>query len=121
MYKLNHKNIVKLHNHYEDDESFYLILEFAPKGQIYTLLKREGRFSERVSCQYLREVIAACQYLHAMDPPIIHRDIKPENILLDADGAVKLADFGWSNFFNENRTRLTYCGTPEYLAPEMIN
>ena len=50
MYKLNHKNIVKLHNHYEDDESFYLILEFAPKGQIYTLLKREGRFSERVSC-----------------------------------------------------------------------
>jgi len=60
MYKLNHKNIVKLHNHYEDDESFYLILEFAPKGQIYTLLKREGRFSERISCQYLREVIAAC-------------------------------------------------------------
>jgi len=56
-----------------------------------------------------------------MDPPIIHRDIKPENILLDADGAVKLADFGWSNFFNEDRRRLTYCGTPEYLAPEMIN
>jgi len=56
-----------------------------------------------------------------MDPPIIHRDIKPENILLDADGAVKLADFGWSNFFNEERRRLTYCGTPEYLAPEMIN
>lgn len=121
MYKLDHKNIVKLHNHYEDDESFYLILEFAPKGQIYTLLKREGRFAERVACQYLREVIAACQYLHAMDPPIIHRDIKPENILLDADGAVKLADFGWSNFFNEDRRRLTYCGTPEYLAPEMIN
>lgn len=49
MYKLNQKHIVKLHNHYEDDDSFYLILEFAPKGQIYSLLKREGRFSERIS------------------------------------------------------------------------
>jgi protein-serine/threonine kinase len=66
-------------------------------------------------------VISACQYLHSLDPPIIHRDIKPENILLDADGAVKLADFGWSNFFNEDhQKRQTYCGTPEYLAPEMI-
>ena len=101
MYKLNHPYVVKLYNHYEDDDSFYLILEYAPKGQIYTLIKREGRFSERVSAQYLREVISACQYLHSLDPPIIHRDIKPENILLDADGAVKLADFGWSNFFND--------------------
>ena len=73
-----------------------------------------------MAAQYLREVIAAVKYLHSMDPPIIHRDIKPENILLDAEGAVKVADFGWSNFFNENLTRMTYCGTPEYLAPEMI-
>lgn len=120
MYKLQHPYVVKLYNHYEDDDSFYLILEYAPKGQIYTLLKREGRFSERVSAQYLREVIAACRYLHSLDPPIIHRDIKPENILLDAEGAVKVADFGWSNFFNDDQRRQTYCGTPEYLAPEMI-
>lgn len=49
MYKLDNKYVVKLFNHYEDDDSFYLILEFAPKGQIYTRLKREGRFSERVA------------------------------------------------------------------------
>ena len=49
MYKLDNKYIVKLHNHYEDDDSFYLILEYAPRGQIYTRLKREGRFSERVA------------------------------------------------------------------------
>jgi len=48
MYKLNHPYVVKLYNHYEDDDSFYLILEYAPKGQIYTLLKKEGKFSERV-------------------------------------------------------------------------
>ena len=55
-----------------------------------------------------------------MDPPIIHRDIKPENILLDSNGIVKVADFGWSNYFDDDNRRLTYCGTPEYLAPEMI-
>ena len=66
------------------------------------------------------EVISAVQYLHNLDPPIIHWDIKPENILLDNDGRVKLGDFGWSNFFNEESQRTTYCGTPEYLAPEMI-
>ena len=60
MYKLNHPYVVKLYNHYEDDDSFYLILEYAPKGQIYTLLKQEGKFSERVCAQYLREVISAC-------------------------------------------------------------
>jgi len=60
------------------------------------------------------------QYLHSLDPPIIHRDIKPENILLDSNGVAKLADFGWSNYFDDDDRRLTYCGTPEYLAPEMI-
>jgi len=73
-----------------------------------------------MAAQYLRECIAAVQYLHSLDPPIIHRDIKPENILLDAAGVVKLADFGWSNYFDDDNRRLTYCGTPEYLAPEMI-
>jgi serine/threonine protein kinase len=55
-----------------------------------------------------------------LNPPIIHRDIKPENILLDSNGVVKLADFGWSNHYEDENRRLTYCGTPEYLAPEMI-
>ena len=65
-------------------------------------------------------------YLHSRDPPIIHRDIKPENILLDKNNNVKLAgkpllkvDFGWSNFLN--KPRKTYCGTFDYLAPEMID
>ena len=72
----------------------------------------------------MREIILAVEYLHSRDPPIIHRDIKPENLLLDKegrDGRIKLADFGWSNFFNPDRTRMTYCGTLDYLAPEMIN
>ena len=120
MYKLNHDHVLKLYNHYEDDDNFYLILQYCAKGQIYSMLKKEGRFSEKMAAQYLRECIAAVHYLHSLDPPIIHRDIKPENILLDVDGVVKLADFGWSNYFDDDNRRLTYCGTPEYLAPEMI-
>ena len=72
------------------------------------------------------DVITAVQYLHSNHPPIIHRDIKPENLLLDKNNKVKLAgilmfsiDFGWSNF--SNKPRKTYCGTVDYLAPEMID
>ena len=59
MYKLDHSHILKLYNHYEDDDNFYLILQYCAKGQIYSMLKKEGRFSEKVAAQYLRECIAA--------------------------------------------------------------
>ena len=120
MYKINHPHIIKLINHFEDDDYLYLIMHYASKGQLYSLLKKQGRFDQRTAAQYMREVISAVKYLHSFDPPIIHRDIKPENILLDENGRVKLADFGWSNYANTNELRKTYCGTPEYLAPEMI-
>jgi aurora kinase len=120
MYSLHHPHIVKLVNHFEDDDSFYLVMTFASKGQLYTHLKRSGRFDQRIAAQYLRETIEALRYLHSFKPPIIHRDIKPENILLDEHFRVKLADFGWSNYENSNSERKTYCGTPEYLAPEML-
>ncbi|CAG9332246.1 unnamed protein product [Blepharisma stoltei] len=118
MYCLNHPNIVKLYSHFEDNTNFYLILELAEGGQLFTKLRKMKSFDEQSAAQYLREVALAVQYLHSKDPPIIHRDIKPENILLDAEGNAKLGDFGWSNFFNEERS--TYCGTLDYLAPEMI-
>ena len=63
------------------------------------------------------DVFKAVNYLHVQKPPIIHRDIKPENILF-ADNSLKIADFGWSNM--KDRVRTTFCGTPDYLAPEMI-
>jgi serine/threonine protein kinase len=120
MYRTDHPHIIKLYNHYEDDENFYLIMHCAGKGQLYSQLKRMKRLDERTVAQYMREVFSAVKYLHELKPPIIHRDIKPENVLLDSDGRAKLADFGWSNFYDENKKRETYCGTPEYLAPEMV-
>ncbi len=120
LYRVNHPHIVKLVNHFEDEDSFYLIMNYASKGQLYSLLKRHNRLDEKTAAQYILEVITAVEYLHNLDPPIIHRDIKPENILLDENYRVKLADFGWSNYVSSDEVRKTYCGTPEYLSPEMI-
>ena len=121
MYKLDHPHIIKLYSHFEDDEDFCLIMQIASKGQLYSVIKRLKRLDQRTAAQYMRETISAVKYLHTRNPPIIHRDIKPENILLDQDGRCKLADFGWSNFDDGTKNRETYCGTPEYLAPEMVN
>jgi serine/threonine protein kinase len=119
MYVVDHPHVIKLVNHFEDDDKFYLILHYASKGQLYSLLKKQQRFDQRTAAQFMRETIEAIRYLHSFNPPIIHRDLKPENLLLDENMRIKLADFGWSNFKTET-IRVTYCGTPEYLAPEMV-
>ena len=119
MYKLNHPHVMRLINHFEDDEKFYLIMPYASKGQLYSLLRRQVRFDQRTAAQYMREVLEAVRYIHSFSPKIIHRDIKPENLLLDDNYRVLLSDFGWSNFLDENEYRKTFCGTPEYLSPEM--
>ena len=77
MYMLHHPHIIKLVNHFEDDDNIYLIMDYASKGQLYSHLKRQGKFDQRTASQYMREVISALKYLHSFNPPIIHRDIKP--------------------------------------------
>ena len=101
MYKVNHPHLMKLVNHFEDDDKFYMIMTFASKGQLYSLLRRQVRFDQRTATQYMRETIEAVRYLHSFTPKTIHRDIKPENLLLDDNYRIKLSDFGWSNFKNE--------------------
>ena len=120
MYLLNHPHCLRLKNHFEDDENFYLVMPLAAKGQLYRILRKARKFDERTTAQILRETISALQYLHSFDPPIIHRDLKPENLLLNENGRIYLADFGWSNFKNDGDIRKTFCGTPEYIAPEML-
>ena len=120
MYILNNPHCLRLKNHFEDDNNFYLVMPLASKGQLYRVLKKFRKFDERTAAQILRETIHALQYLHSFNPPIIHRDIKPENLLLNEGGRVLLADYGWSNFNMEGDIRKTFCGTPEYIAPEML-
>lgn len=122
MYSLDHPNIIRLYNHFENDKNIYLVLEFATQGELYHLFKKQGRFNEKQSAKYIADLICGLEYIHSREPMIIHRDIKLENLLISEDGTLKLADFGWSNFGNGNASdRKTYCGTPDYLAPEMVN
>jgi 5'-AMP-activated protein kinase catalytic alpha subunit len=86
MYNLNHPNIIKLYNHFEEEEYIYLIIECAEGGQLWQKLNQIGRFSEETVRKYMRDIIDAVDYLHSREPAIIHRDIKPENLLLDKNG-----------------------------------
>jgi serine/threonine protein kinase len=97
-------------------------MEYISKGNLFTILSKQKSksFEAKTVASMIRDVISSVYFLHNMDPPIIHRDIKPENVLLHEDGKLKLADFGWSNYIDDNGVRSTYCGTPVYLAPEMI-
>ncbi len=114
---LRHKNILRMFGYFYDDKRVYLILEYAPKGELYKELTRRGRFSERRAAQYISSIAEALDYCHRKH--VIHRDIKPENLLLGYKGDVKISDFGWSVHAPSSR-RTTLCGTLDYLPPEMI-
>jgi aurora kinase len=114
---LRHRNILRMYGFFWDERRVYLILEYAPKGELYKELTRRGRFSERRAAAYIGALAAALDYMHSKH--VIHRDIKPENLLLGYKGDVKVADFGWSVHAPSSR-RTTLCGTLDYLPPEMI-
>jgi len=94
-------------------------MDFLNGGELFQHLRREGRFSENRTRFYAAEIILAIEFLHKNG--VIYRDLKPENVLLDSEGHIKLTDFGLSKLgVVGNRTTYTFCGTPEYLAPEII-
>jgi aurora kinase, other len=114
---LRHPNILRLYGHFHDSKRIFLILEFAGKGELYKLLRKENRFPEWKAAQYIAQMAAALKYLHKKH--VMHRDIKPENILVGIHGEIKISDFGWSVHAPNNR-RNTMCGTLDYLPPEML-
>lgn len=115
---LSHENICKLYAYREDKENFYMILEYECNGTLFSEIQRsKGRLSEDKAYEYFVQICNAVLFLHNND--IIHRDIKPENCLLDINKKIKLCDFGWTTRVS-SKMRTTFCGTFEYMAPEII-
>lgn len=121
MYRVHHPNVVKLFGHFEDNNYCYFIMEYIGGGNIYALVPKSRSISTQQIASIMKDVISAVYFLHHMHPKIVHRDIKPENVLLDKGMVAKLTDFGWSNYMQGDIKRTTVCGTPVYLAPEIIN
>ena len=122
MYKIHHPNVVKLFGHFEDNTYCYLLMEFVEGGELFSYIPENGKskISTHQIASIIRDVISAIYYMHHMNPPIVHRDIKPENILVTSNMQAKLSDFGWSNYIQPGNKRNSICGSPVYLAPEMI-
>lgn len=111
--------IVKLHYAYQSETKLYLAIDFLNGGELFTYLRRERVFEEDRARVYAAELVEAISYLHKNN--IIYRDLKPENVLFDSNGHLKITDFGLSKIVKEP-TEITksFCGTPEYIAPEII-
>jgi serine/threonine protein kinase len=114
--EVSHPFIVNMIRGFMDDDRLYILLEYVVGGELFSHLRKSGKFPNDVAKFYSAEVMNAFEYLHSKD--IIYRDLKPENLLLDGLGNIKITDFGFAKRVSE-RT-FTLCGTPEYLAPEMI-
>jgi len=93
-----------------------MLLDYACGGELFSLLRWEGWFANDVALFFGTEIVLAFEYLHSMD--IAYRDLKPENLLVDKDGHVRITDFGFAKVVKDKT--YTLCGTPEYLAPEII-
>lgn len=113
---LLHPFIVRMAGSFQDTNNLYMVLELVIGGELFSHLRRAGRFSNETSRMYAAQVVLALQHLHSLD--IIYRDLKPENLLIDDKGYLKITDFGFAKEVTDRTW--TLCGTPEYLAPEII-
>jgi len=118
--KIHHPFLVNLHYSFQTEDKLYFILDYINGGELFFHLQREKRFSEERVKFYGAEILLALEHLHANG--IIYRDLKPENILITNQGHIVLTDFGLckEGIQSEDDRTGTFCGTPEYLAPEVL-
>eukprot|EP00928_Gymnodinium_smaydae_P047024 TRINITY_DN31364_c0_g1_i1.p1 TRINITY_DN31364_c0_g1~~TRINITY_DN31364_c0_g1_i1.p1 ORF type:complete len:365 (+),score=83.59 TRINITY_DN31364_c0_g1_i1:102-1196(+) len=113
---IEHPFIVNLLVTFQDSKRLFILLEFINGGELFSYLRKNGRLANDDARFYAGEIVLAFEYLHSNF--IVYRDLKPENLLIDSDGHIRVTDFGFAKVV-EDRT-WTLCGTPEYLAPEII-
>ena len=119
---VDHPNIVKLFEVYEDLDSYSLVMELMTGGELFDTILEKEQFSEREAAETVRPIIDAINYCHSLN--IIHRDIKPENLLFStkvpSTRVIKVSDFGLARFISNETLATTTCGTPGYVAPEIL-
>ena len=118
---LDHPNITKLYEYFQDAKNYYLICEICSGGELFDKIVSQGNFSELQAANYMKDILSVISYCHTHK--VVHRDLKPENFLLDCklDSAhLKAIDFGASKFFTRGEKITQLIGTPDYMAPEVI-
>lgn len=116
---MKHPFLMTLRYAFQTSSKLYFVLDFYQGGELFYHLKNVRRFTEECSRLYVAEIALALGYLHSLG--VIYRDLKPENILLDPQGHVCLTDFGLAKEVSDDEKTSSFCGTPEYLAPEIVN
>ncbi|XP_062052970.1 serine/threonine-protein kinase SIK2 isoform X1 [Lepus europaeus] len=115
---LDHPHIIKLYQVMETKSMLYLVTEYAKNGEIFDYLANHGRLNESEARRKFWQILSAVDYCHSRK--IVHRDLKAENLLLDNNMNIKIADFGFGNFFKSGELLATWCGSPPYAAPEVF-
>ena len=116
---IDHPFINKLKYAFQTEQKLYLVTDYCPGGELFFHIQRVERFDEEAAKFYAGQIILAVEHLHKNN--IIYRDLKPENVLIDRKGFIKITDFGLSKEnIVDNKSAKSFCGTPEYLAPEII-
>jgi len=121
MRKLEHDSVIRLFNIYESDNHIYLVLELLNGGELFDRISEKGQYNENDASILMKKLLSALNFMHSKG--IMHRDIKPENLILkdsENDWDVKIADFGLSQFLHSTEYLFIRCGTPGYVAPEIL-
>ena len=119
LFQINYPFLVSAHYSFQTPQKIFIVLDYIPGGELFGRLKEEGRFNENRARLYAAEILLGIGYLHQKG--YIYRDLKPENILVDSNGHLKITDFGLvKGHMTSESTTTTFCGTPEYVAPEML-
>ncbi|KAJ1111151.1 hypothetical protein NDU88_008488 [Pleurodeles waltl] len=116
---LKHEHIVQVYEVFENKDKIIIIMEYASNGELYDYVNNRHLISENEARGFFRQIVSAVHYCHKKG--VVHRDLKLENILLDANLQVKLADFGLSTIYNKDQVLETFCGSPLYASPEIVN
>ncbi|XP_008553612.1 serine/threonine-protein kinase PLK3 [Microplitis demolitor] len=115
---LNHINVVQMHHYFEDSLNVYMLLEACPRKSLMHVLKYRGKITEPEARYYMKQMVTGVAYIHSQK--VVHRDLKPGNMFLSDGMIVKIGDFGMATRPDGQRRRVTVCGTPNYIAPEVL-